>query len=280
MNNQENNLKKNFTVLFFGDVAGEAGLQIINKYINKIKLKYNVSFTIANCENVANQFGITCANYSILKDLGIDAITLGNHAFAKKDIYKLLDKKEVIVPLNWTPIFNIGSGSKVFNVKNKKIRVTNLIGRTFMNINCENPYITIDKLINNNKEHLNEIHIIDYHAEATAEKIAFAYNYDGKISALIGTHTHVQTSDSQILPKGSGFICDAGFNGSFESVIGVTIESSIMLNKTNIRTQMISSTNPGQINAVILKFNNSDNKLISINRIYATPKNNYDLTLK
>lgn len=256
-------------ILLIGDIYGETGREMLKKHLNSIKEKYNIELTIVNGENVTHGKSILKHHYEQLKALGVDVITSGNHIFKRSDVLNYINKTpDLLKPLNMshhTP----GNGSIVVNRRNKKIRVTNIMGRTFMDIMVNNPYDAIDQLL---KDDESDIHIVDMHAEATAEKIAFAWNYDGKLTCLVGTHTHVQTADNRILPKGTAFISDLGMTGPHYSIIGASAEEVIWKEKTGLLSKFTPAKGEGQLSGAVLKIDDKTNKAIELERILIYPK--------
>ena len=214
-------------ILFLGDVVGKNGREALKKYLPKLRADYAPDFVIVNGENASHGKGLTYNHYIELSNLGVDAITLGNHYNSKKEIYKYIDNATKLVrPLNVKDEYLGGSGSVVFTKNGVDIRVTNLLGEAFMNMNVgvDDPYsrIILETLDKNPC-----IHIVDFHAESTSEKQILGYLLDGKVSAVIGTHTHVQTNDARILEKGTAFMADAGMCGAANGVIGFEKQSVI-----------------------------------------------------
>lgn len=228
--------KKEIKVLFVADIVGKPGLEISSKLIPIIKDKYKIDFCIANGENGCQGKGLTQKIARQYFNLGIDLITSGNHIWDNRDIYDLLKKNERIIrPLNY-PEGNYGTGSTVVQLANKlSVGVINLQGRTFMfSIDC--PFRKgLDEVKRLRKT--TKVIIVDFHAEATAEKMAMGWFLDGKVSAVIGTHTHVPTADERILPQGTAYLTDAGMTGPFDSVIGLQKELAIkrFLHQTPVR---------------------------------------------
>ncbi|MFQ5823698.1 MAG: TIGR00282 family metallophosphoesterase [bacterium] len=228
--------RKEIKVLFIADIVGKPGLEIAAKLILSLKEKYKIDFCIANGENGCDGKGLTekiARNYF---NLGIDVITSGNHIWDNRDIFDLLkNNSRILRPLNY-PDGNFGTGSVVIGIKEDvKIGVINLQGRTFMfSIDC--PFKKGLEEVKKIKKQTNII-IVDFHAEATAEKMAMGWFLDGKVSAVIGTHTHVPTADERIFPEGTAYITDVGMTGPFDSVIGLKKELSIkrFLHQTPVR---------------------------------------------
>jgi 2',3'-cyclic-nucleotide 2'-phosphodiesterase len=213
-------------ILFIGDIVGRLGRVATSELLPKLKDEFRPDVVIANGENSANGVGITKRIYDELIDMGIDVITSGNHIWDKKEILQDINAcTSLIRPANY-PDGAPGVGYKIFAAKDgTKYAVINLIGRVFMPP-MDDPFKCADKLIEKIKEETNII-LVDIHAEATSEKAALGWHLDGRVSAVIGTHTHVQTSDERILLQGTAFITDAGMVGSYNSVIGVGREQII-----------------------------------------------------
>lgn len=216
-------------ILFLGDIVGKSGRNAVCEYVKARKQSYKIDCVIANGENAAHGFGIRQSICDQLFDAGVDVITLGNHTFDQKDDLQMYDReKRLLRPLNY-PKNTPGHGYYLYEIPliGKKILVVNIMGRIFMEQN-DDPITVLDELLRlyrlgNNVDAI----IVDMHAEATAEKVAYARYFDGKISALIGTHTHVPTADAQILQNGTALLTDAGMCGDYNSVIGMDDEASI-----------------------------------------------------
>ena len=210
--------------LVLGDIVGRVGLSAVTDALPKIVKNHHVDFVIANGENVSKGRGITRKDYCALLDAGVDAITLGNHYHGKWEIDDYIDEADALVrPLNLLH-YDLGVGSATFDCNGIPLTVTNLLGTAFMKEEVTSPIVAMQMLLGDVEE---GIHIVDYHAESTSEKAMFAYYFDGQVSAVIGTHTHVLTSDERILPKGTAFLSDAGFAGAYQSIIGFEPESVI-----------------------------------------------------
>ncbi len=254
-------------ILFIGDVFSSIGRDMLDRYLADIRNKYKVDMVIANCENVSHGKGLIKKHYEELLFNGVSIMTMGNHTFAKKELFDYIDEADrIVVPYN-QPIALPGVGSREIMVKGKKVRVTNLLGITFMDGKSQNPFEAIDEVLENDTS---DIHIVDFHAEATSEKIALGYYLDGKVSAVLGTHTHVATADEKILPLGTAFQSDVGMTGPYESVIGCEKESIIKRMKTGLMTPFVIPESEGQLHATLLSFNNN-NECESIERICIDP---------
>ena len=212
-------------ILFIGDVVGRVGRRMLKERIPHYVEKYDIDFVIANGENASHGKGLTRNQYFELIDAGVDAITLGNHYMSKSEILRYIDQVDRLVrPYNLLKPFP-GEGSVVFEVNGVSIRVTNLLGSAFMNEEVNAPYYSIVDLLA--EEEPATIHIVDFHAEATGEKQSLAFALDGKVSAVLCTHTHVQTNDAHVLPNGTAFISDVGMTGFVDGVLGCTKENVV-----------------------------------------------------
>lgn len=211
-------------ILAVGDVVGECGCDFLQKMLPKIKKEYNIDFCIVNGENSAVGNGITQSSARHIFSVGADVITTGNHVFRKKEIYDYLDEEENILrPANmhW---HEYGRGYVRVDMGRESVTVINIMGKAFFE-NIDDPFAEIDKILEEVQGDKNII--VDLHAEATGEKRALGFYLDGRISALFGTHTHVQTSDETVLPRGTGYITDVGMTGAEESCLGVKKECVI-----------------------------------------------------
>ena len=215
---------------FFGDVVGKSGREAVINYIKNNKSQKGFDFIIVNGENAAHGFGITQNICDQLFYVGVDVITLGNHTFDQKDDLQLFDReKRLIRPMNY-PKGTPGRGFVIIEMpfSKRKIMVVNLIGRLFLEAN-DDPFFVMNEFLNDYKLGVNvDAIFVDFHAEATAEKVALAHYLDGKISGLVGTHTHVPTADLQILRNGTGYLSDCGMCGDYDSCIGMESEAPIM----------------------------------------------------
>lgn len=253
-------------ILFIGDIVGLTGLELATKLLNSFKEQYKIDFIIANGENVTEGKSISEQDANMLFHAGINVFTSGNHLWDRYQIKAFLTKeKRLLRPMNY-PKENPGNGYTICTTKNNvKIAVLSLQGRTFMAaIDC--PFKTADWAIGKMKEETNII-IVDFHAEATAEKLAFAWNFDGRVSAVLGTHTHIQTADERILPAGTAFISDVGMTGAYNSVVGMKKELAIkrFINQTPFKYEPASDD--GKFCAVVLTIDTSTGKTKKIKRI-------------
>ena len=209
--------------------------------------------------------GITRKDFDEILNSGTDVITMGNHTWGKKDIFNFIDHEKLIRPANY-PKGVCGKGYGIYNYKSKKIAVINLLGRTDMNVLTENPFIISEQIVESIKEEA-DIIIVDFHAEATAEKIALANMLDGKVSIVFGTHTHVQTADETILPNGTAYITDIGMTGPKNSVIGMDITASLKRFKTTLPEKYKLANGECNLTGCIFEINDANCQIMSINRI-------------
>ena len=241
---------RSLKILFFGDLVGKIARNAVANYLDELRQNNNYpDFVIANVENASHGFGLTEKNYNELSNVGIDCFTAGNHIWDKKDIFTIIDTSEKLVrPLNYEKSVQ-GEGLRYFDVNGRKIAVLNFLGRVFMQP-LESPFEIIRDRIEEIKAVTPNI-IIDFHAEATAEKICFGrFCSELGVSVVFGTHTHVQTADEQILGN-MAYITDAGFCGSVDSVIGMDYETSIKRLITHLPYRYdVATGSVAQINAV------------------------------
>ncbi len=252
-------------ILAVGDIVGENGLKKLEEVLPNLKKQMNIDFVIVNGENVAGGMGITQKHFNLIIKCGADVVTLGNHTWSKKDIFTFIDDEKLIRPANY-PKDVCGKGFNIYKCNNKKIAVINLIGRTNMNILSENPFIIAQELINKIRENV-DIIVIDFHAEATAEKIAMLNYLDGKINIIFGTHTHVQTSDEIITANGTGYITDIGMTGPIHSVIGMDTKSSIKRFVTTLPEKYKLADGKCKFNSCLFELDDENCRTKKITRI-------------
>lgn len=253
-------------ILFIGDIVGEPGLDIVRMWLPSLQKKYRTDLIIANGENAADGKGCTEKEAKILFDLGVNVITGGNHTWDKHQSQEYLKKdNRVIRPANY-PKGTFGNGYHIADTSKGKIAVINLQGRSFMaTIDC--PFRGAEWIISKIKSETKMI-FIDFHAEATAEKLALASFLDGKVSAVVGTHTHIQTSDERILKGGTGYLTDVGMTGPYDSVIGMKTDAAInrFLYQTPQKYQ--TATENVHLTGVFLKVDSETGKTIFIERLF------------
>lgn len=252
-------------VLAVGDIVGESGLNKLKELLPTIIEKENIDFTIVNAENTSGGMGLTDKDFNALQKMKIDVITMGNHTWGKKDIFAFIDNPKILRPANYSKGVP-GKGYNIYECKGKKIAVMNLIGRTDMNILSENPFTVADELVDKLRNQV-DIIIIDFHAEATAEKIAMKNYLNGRVNIIFGTHTHVQTADEEITEKGTGYITDLGMTGPKKSVIGMDVSASIKRFLTSLPERYKLAEGPAIFNGCIFEINDDSCKTINVYRI-------------
>ena len=250
-------------LLFLGDVVGDMGCDILEKKMYSLKQKYKIDLVVVNGENSATGNGLTRYSYQRLVSVGADVITTGNHCFKRKEALPPYDENDTLLrPANF-PKGVPGHGYTTLDLGYCQIAVVNLMGTTYMEP-LDNPFFCIDSV-------LDEIDsrniIVDIHSEATSEKKAMGFYLDGRVTAVIGTHTHVQTADEMILPKGTAYITDAGMTGPELSVLGVKSELAIEKIKYHAPVKFEESENPCFINGVVIDFDENSGKANKIIRI-------------
>ena len=252
-------------ILAIGDLVGNCAIKELKAKLPIIKKQENIDFVIVNGENVAEGMGMTEGNFKDIIEQKVNVITMGNHTWGKKDIFKFIDNPQIIRPANYSKQV-VGKGYNIYECKGKKIAVINLIGRVDMNVLSENPFLVAKDIISKIKSVV-DIIIIDFHAEATAEKIAMSYYLDGEATVIFGTHTHVQTADERILPNGTAYITDIGMTGPKNSVIGMNIESSLKRFETSLPEKYKIADGECFLNGVVFDIDDKTNKAINIKRI-------------
>ncbi|ARW06782.1 TIGR00282 family metallophosphoesterase [Bacillus atrophaeus] len=252
-------------ILFIGDVVGSPGRDMVKEYVPKLKTKYKPHFTIINGENAAHGKGLTEKIYHSLMQAGADAITMGNHTWDKKEIFDFIDDVPHLVrPANF-PEGTPGKGITYVKANGKELAVINLQGRTFLPP-LDDPFQKADELIAEAAKRTPYI-FIDFHAEATSEKLAIGWYTDGRASAVVGTHTHVQTADNRILPKGTAYITDVGMTGPYDGILGMDRETIIKRFKTNLPVRFSVAEGKTTLSGVIIDIDDQTKKAVKIERI-------------
>ena len=249
-------------ILAIGDIIGRPGRQAMNKLLPDLRQQYGLDMVIANAENTAGGLGLTSTTAKELLDAGVDVLTSGNHIWAQKEIIPYLDgEMPILRPLNYPP----GVPGRGYIV-NGQVMVVNLMGRVFMgDIDC--PFRAMDKLLAELK-HKPPVIIVDFHAEATSEKMAMGQYLDGRVSAVLGTHTHVGTIDAQLLPLGTAYVTDIGMTGPVDSIIGDDAEAVIRRFLTGMPHRLSVGKGKTMFNAVMVRVDEDSGRAISIDRIY------------
>jgi metallophosphoesterase (TIGR00282 family) len=254
-------------ILIIGDVVGAPGRAMVQKHLNHIREKYQIDATIVNGENAADGRGITPRIMESFKHFKIDMVTSGNHIWDKKDIAPYLQAHDDhLRPANF-PSACPGVGVKIIDVKGQPIAVINVQGRVFMKEHLDCPFKTVDSILTYLRDKTKTV-LVDFHAETTAEKAALAYYLDGRVSAVVGTHTHVQTADERILPHGTAFITDLGMCGALDSSLGMKLDSIIQHFITQMPVRFSVETEGAMLlNGVWVEIDTATGKSLKIERI-------------
>ncbi|MBO4459961.1 MAG: TIGR00282 family metallophosphoesterase [Clostridiales bacterium] len=247
-------------ILFVGDIVGQSGRSAFATCFPEIKSAYKPDFVVVNAENSAAGLGITSKIAKELFDMGVDVITLGNHTFSNRDfIGHIKEFDRIARPANVSPEWP-GKDYCIVSSGSKKIAVINLMGQIEAGIYCDNPFLCADKLIDKiNKEDKVDGILVDFHAEMTSEKMAMGYYLDGKVTAVVGTHTHVQTADEEVLSGGTAYITDAGMCGATDSILGMDIDASLMRLVKKIPARYEPAKGPGFISGVVIDADDNGN---------------------
>lgn len=264
--------KEIIKIIFFGDIVGKPGRYAVRDFLAEKNSCEKYDFVIANVENASHGFGLTEKNYNEFKEYGINCMTCGNHIWDKKDVYNYIDNSDCLIrPINY-PKGTRGVGSRIFDMGDFKIGVINVLGRVFMNL-VDSQWEMVADEIKRIKE-ITPIIALDFHAEATAEKICFGrYCSEFGLSAFFGTHTHVQTADDCII-NNMAYITDAGFCGASDGVIGMEYSTSLSRFLTGIPERYeVAKGNSIQINAVEVDINSSTGNAIAIRRVFCSRDN-------
>jgi len=249
-------------ILTIGDIIGKPGRQAVNEFLPGLRQQYGFDMIIANAENAAGGFGLTPTIAGELLGAGIDVLTSGNHIWAKKELLPYLDgNMPILRPLNYPP----GVPGRGYLASNKAT-VVNLMGRTFMTGNLDCPFRAMDKLLNE-LEPKPPVIIVDFHAEATSEKVALGRYLDGRVSAVLGTHTHVGTTDAQLLPKGTAYVTDIGMTGPLDSIIGDDAEAVLQRFLTGMPHRLSVGKGKLILNAIMVNVAEDSGQALSIERI-------------
>lgn len=250
-------------LLAIGDVVSSGGCEFLRKKLPYLKREYNIDFCIANGENSAVGNGILPTSADFLFQSGIDIITTGNHVFKRKEIYNYLDENPYIIRPGNMHVTCPGKGITVADMGRYQIAVINIIGTAYFNSNYSNPFDYLDCSLR--ETYGIPIRIVDFHAEATGEKKALGYYADGRVSALFGTHTHVQTSDASILPHGTGYITDLGMCAAENSVLGIKPENVINTLKTGLLNRFTAEEGNMILEGCIFQIDENTGKTLSVN---------------
>lgn len=251
-------------ILAIGDVVGTIGCKFLREKLPPLKRAEGIDLVIANGENSADGNGITPVSAKFLFTSGVDIITGGNHSFRRKECFDFYDESPFLLrPANFPEDTTPGKGYTIYDFGRYQVGVINLMGCMYLE-SLEDPFAVADRLI---KKLQTKITIVDFHAEATAEKLALAYYLDGKVSAVFGTHTHVQTADEMILPKGTGYITDVGMTGPALSVLGVKPELAIKKFREKLPVRFETAEGKCKMNCILYEINEKTGRSISLKRM-------------
>lgn len=258
-------------LLFIGDIVGRPGRRAVAELLPTLKKKHHLDLVIANGENLAHGSGLTASTVADMATAGVDLLTSGNHVLRQKESADLLSEAEIPVlrPLNFPPGV-AGSGSHILTVGTKKILILNANGRIFMAEQYDDPFRALDTVLKKYQGKF-DVALLDFHGEATSEKVAMRYYLDGRVAAVVGTHTHVPTADGQVTKKGTAYITDVGMVGAAQSILG--IDKDIILEKFLKQTPLrheIPDTDTVEFNAALLKIDAGKNKAQSLELIRQT----------
>ncbi len=254
-------------ILFIGDIVGRPGREMLERTLSSLKQQYHPNLIIVNGENSSGGKGISKKVVKFLFELGINGITLGNHTWDNKEIFEFIqDETKMIRPANF-PEGTPGRGFTYIRYNDIEIGLVNLMGRTFLPpIDC--PFRAADSIIEEMKKRT-KIIFVDFHTEATSENLAMGWYLDGKVSAVVGTHTHVQTADERVLPNGTAYITDVGMTGPMNGILGVEREAVIKKFVTHLPVRFeVDTKGPSQLNAVVIDVNKATGKAEKIERIF------------
>ena len=253
-------------ILFIGDIVGKPGRELVRRGLASLVDQHQIDLVIANAENAAAGFGITREIGEQLLDWGIDVLTSGNHIWDKKEALDYIGiEPRLLRPANY-PAGVPGNGSYLARTRNgETLGVINIMGRVFM-LNIDDPFAVVLREIDRLRERTRTI-FVDFHAEATSEKIAMGWHLDGRVSAIIGTHTHVQTADERILPKGTAYLTDVGMTGPHDSIIGVEVEPALGRFLTALPAKFETATGNPRLHAVVVETDPGSGRAVDIERL-------------
>ena len=258
-----------FKVLCVGDVVGNPGMDRIRRSLRQLKQRTGADFVIVNGEN-ASVVGMTPFQAEDIFDAGADVITMGNHTFGKRELCDYLDEnRNILRPANFAPHVP-GRGWGIYETKFGDVAVIDLIGRCNMDYGPDNPFLMIDKILPQIKA---KYILVEIHAEATSEKLAMGYMLDGRVSAVWGTHTHVPTADTQVLPKGTGYVTDLGMTGPRHSVLGIRPDLSISKFRGDLYQRYQWADGPTKLEAVLFTIDTATTKCVKAERVDVTDEN-------
>lgn len=268
-------MANNLKILFIGDTVGQNGKKMLQQYLPLLKQNHKPQVTIVNGENISEGKGMYQKDFKAIVQAGADVVTMGNHTWNKSEITDYIDQEEKLLrPLNF-PKGTPGKGYTIIKVNQAKLAVINLQGRALMDAYLDDPFTEVQALVDQIKAETSCI-FIDFHAETTSEKLALAWCLDGQVSAVIGTHTHVQTNDARILPQKTAVLTDVGMTGPYNGILGVQKEKIIQRFLTQ-RPQrfLIDEQSPSQLSGCLLEINDQTGEAKSIQTIQINPDHPY-----
>lgn len=255
-------------VLFIGDIVGSVGREIVREKLPQLKEEYAIDLVVANGENAAHGKGITRKIYQQLLSYGVDVITMGNHTFSKNDIFQFIEEADRMVrPANMEPT-DYGEHTIVVKVLDKRVAISNLSGEVWMHNVIDSPFDCMEDILQDVEA---DIYLVDFHGEATSEKIAFAYHFSDRIQAVVGTHTHVQTADERIV-YGCAAITDLGMCGAYTSVLGRDVEEIVTRFTTDEKTKFQIANGPAIFCGAVVEIDDLSNRAVAIERIQIRPE--------
>lgn len=259
--------------LVFGDIVGKIGRRAVAAVLPSLRKRYRPDLVIANAENLAHGLGVTESSLNEMKTAGVDVFTSGNNVWSKDGSRLLESEPQFIRPANY-PARTPGRGWLTVSVRKQPVLIINLQGRVHMNQQVDDPLTTFDRILAEQNKHTRTV-LVDFHAEVTSEKAALAWYADGRASAVLGTHTHVQTADARVLPKGTAFLSDIGMCGALDSVIGTDVAAVLQHQLTQMPLKhIIPETGPATVNAVLVEVNartGTANRILPLSETVSIP---------
>lgn len=258
-------------ILFIGDIVGKIGRNAISTYLPKLKQEYRPTVSIVNAENAAHGKGLTEKIYKQLLREGVDFMTMGNHTYGQREIYEFIDEaKRMVRPANF-PSEAPGVGMRIIQINDIKLAIINLQGRAFMQ-DIDDPFKKVDELVKE-AQNVTPYIFVDFHAETTSEKNAMGWYLDGRVSAVVGTHTHIQTSDNRILPSGTGYITDVGMTGFYDGILGINRDEVIERFITSLPQRHVVPDNGRSVLSGVIIDIDKNGKTTNIERILINDDN-------
>jgi metallophosphoesterase (TIGR00282 family) len=266
-------------ILFIGDIVGRPGRELVRKGLRGLIEHYEIDLAIANAENSANGFGVTRDIGVTLLELGVDVMTSGNHIWDKKEVIEYIGQEpRLLRPANY-PAGVPGRGSYVAQTRDgRAVGVINVMGRVFM-LNIDDPFAVVLREIEAMR-HRTKVIVVDFHAEATSEKVAMGWHLDGKVTLVVGTHTHVQTADERILPGGTAYLTDAGMTGPHDSIIGMERQPSLARFLNGMPSRFEPATGNPRLNGLVVEADDKTGRATNITRISYSDKQLDELSLR